>query len=74
MFIRLHAKPKICRNIRIKDFTPKQGWYFDHSLARYYKTEDGKYIREMEKNLNPEIGSVTNFRFIESPILQALNS
>lgn len=62
MWVRWHRAPKVCRNIKREDWTPKQRFYWNASFARYSKTKDGEKTSEILKNMGPEIGYIDNFK------------
>jgi len=67
-FVRAHVLPRICKK-PIELWGYREVYLCINSYERYLKTEDGIYLTSAVKNMKPEIGSVDDFRFIESPEL-----
>jgi len=64
MWIKLHTAPKKYRNIPPELRTPRQKYYFNYSLNRYSKTDDGVYVTGILTNRNPEIGKIDNIKYL----------
>lgn len=46
-WLRLHSKPKMCRNSDRDNWTPKQRYKNDCSFRRYSSTEDGLRVNSV---------------------------
>lgn len=68
MFIRLHTKPKICRDTDSSTWTSKQDYYFNRSYGRYLLTDEGIRVSLMAYHAAraTEIGRYEECRIIYS--------
>lgn len=65
-YVRLHTLPRVCRGVESTEWNAQQRYVFDQSHARYWETENGKYLLKVFREPMHEVGSVESVRFIES--------